>query len=108
MLAASFRGGVLRLDTSAGQPKWETPDVRCGLPLRDPGRFQPVNAVAADAASGLVLAGGAEGVFRSEDQGARYRAASSKEFTEKVTLPPTWLFCSGAHEITVVHEGEAD
>jgi hypothetical protein len=55
----------------------------------------------------MVMAGGAEGIYRSRDKGVNYRNASSKEFTEKVTLPETWLFVSGEHDVTVVSEDEA-
>lgn len=108
VMAASHRAGVLFLASSESDPAWQTPDVRCGLPLRDPGRFQPVATVAADPAGTLVLAGGAEGVFRSADRGVRYEPASRKEFSDKVTLPPTWLFCSGEHEVVIGRADEAE
>jgi len=108
VLAASHRVGVLRLDVSTRDPKWKVPDVRCGLPLRDPGRFHPVDTVASDPEARLAIAGGLEGVFRSVDEGITYESASSKEFSEKVTLPPTWLFCSGEHDVIVVSEDEAE
>jgi hypothetical protein len=53
------------------------------------------------------MAAGAEGVFRTGDRGDSYQAVSESEFAERVTLPPTWLFCSGEHEIQVVSEDEA-
>jgi hypothetical protein len=53
-----------------------------------------------------ILAGGPRGVFRTNEQLARYTEVSSPEFTDKVTLPETWLFTSGTHEIEVVVEGE--
>ncbi len=108
VMAASHRAGVLRLKTSDREPKWEMPDVNCGLPLRDPGRFHPVDTVAADPAGRLVMAGGVEGVFRSADEGVSYEDSSGKEFSDKVTLPPTWLFCSGEHDLSVVSEDEAE
>jgi hypothetical protein len=107
-LAASYRQGVLRLDLTERNPAWQAPDVRCGLPLRDPGRFHPVDSVAADPGGGLALAGGVEGVFRSTNGGLNYATASQGEFTDKVTLPPTWLFSSGEHDITVVSEDEVE
>jgi hypothetical protein len=109
-LAASFRSGVLRLNTTDREPRWEAPDVRCGLPLRDPGRFLPVDTVAAAPAGLWVMAGNTEGVFRSVDNGSTYETAARSEFTDqdRVTLPPTWLFCSGEHEIDVVNEDEAE
>ncbi len=107
VLAASLRLGVLRLDVDARDPAWEAPDVGCGLPLRDVGRLQPVDAIANDANGRVLLAGGIQGVYRSTDQGVRYEHCSSKEFSDEVTLPETWLFCSGEHKIDVVSEDEA-
>lgn len=107
VLAASLRLGVLRLDVDARDPKWEAPDVGCGLPLRDVGRLQPVDVVASDPSGNVLLAGGVVGLYRSRDQGVQYDHCSSNEFSDEVTLPGTWLFCSGEHEITVVGEDEA-
>ena len=108
VLAASHRAGVLRLDLHARDAAWQTSDVGCGLPLRDPGRFFPVLTLATDPEARLLLAGGPRGVFRSEDGGETFASSSSKEFSDKVTLPATWLFVSGEHDITVVGEDEAD
>jgi hypothetical protein len=106
--AATHRAGVLRVALGESSPRWVAPDVRCGLPLRDPSRFQPVDTVTADAERGRIMAGGEEGVFRSTDEGTRWEATSARVFTSTVTLPPTWLFCSGEHAITVVSEDEAE
>ncbi len=104
-LAASHQSGVLRLDIADRDPKWVAPDVNCGLPLLDPGRFQPVATVSV--LEKTVMAGTEEkGVFRSQDGGTTYVPASAQEFADKVTLPPTWLFCSGTHTIDVVSEDE--
>ena len=51
-----------------------------------------------------MLAGGSNGVYRSNDHGVTYTSASNPVFSEKVTLPDTWLFVSGAHDIKVVSE----
>lgn len=108
VMAASFRSGVLRLNTGDREPRWEAPDVRCGLPLRDAGRFLPMNSVAAGAAE--TMAGTDDGLFRSADGGVTYERAARTEFSDqdRVTLPPTWLFCSGEHQIDVVSEDEAE
>ncbi len=104
--AASHRTGVLKLDVGQENAGWQSPVVTCGLPLRDPGRFHPVDTVAAspDANNSLVMAGGVAGVYRTADAGAAYSAASATEFIEKVTLPDAWLFVSGDHEVTVLSE----
>ena len=107
VLAASRRRGVLRLDTQAREPRWEAAAVGCGLPLRDVGRLQPVDALASDPGGQRILAGGIEGVYRSDDHGVHYQNCSRTEFADEVTLPETWLFCSGAHEVSVASEDEA-
>jgi hypothetical protein len=107
-LAASLRGGVLRLNITAQEPGWTQPDINCKLPLRGAERlFQPIDAVATDPLANYLLAGGIEGIYRSRDQANNYEHISSREFSERVTLPSTWLFCSADHEITVKSEDEA-
>ncbi|MBN9389031.1 MAG: putative baseplate assembly protein [Chloroflexi bacterium] len=108
VLASSHKSGVLRLDLNNTGAGWQTPDVRCGLPLRDQGRFHTVQTAAADPQGRLLLAGGVEGVFASDDNGISYDFTSKREFTDKVTLPETWLFVSKEHNITVVSEDEAN
>lgn len=103
VVAGTHRSGVLTLALDGAQePSWVEPDINAGLPLRDRVRFHRVLTVAADTAGGLILAGGEEGVFRSDDGGRRYSSVSQQEFADNVTLPPTWLFCSGEHNVTVV------
>ncbi|MCW5981094.1 MAG: baseplate J/gp47 family protein [Bryobacteraceae bacterium] len=102
--AGSFQSGALRLDTAAKEPEWEAPDINVGLPQRGVERiFQWVRTVAASPA-GVILCGGPVGVYRSVDGGAGYRESSSATHREKVTLPETWLFCSGRHDIVVAKE----
>ena len=106
VFAATHHAGVQRLDARRSDAQWATLDVNCGLPLRDPTQFlfSQVDGVAADERSGLVLAGGADGVFASDD-GADYEPRSATEFTEVVALPSWWLFVSGQHEVDVAVEG---
>ena len=105
--AGSHRVGVLWQDASRPTPQWQRPDVGSGLPLREAERlFQPVHALAAAPEGSPLLAGGPGGVFRRPAGSERYEACSTREFTEKVTLPPTWLLCSGSHELEVVTDDE--
>ena len=107
VLAASFQAGVLWLDSGKADPSWEAPEINCRLPQRELGRvFQRVDALATDPAGKRLMAGGPVGVYRSGDGGVFYDCCSCSEFTSKVTLPDTWLFCSGEHEIEVVGEDE--
>ncbi|MFE9689306.1 putative baseplate assembly protein [Micromonospora sp. NPDC005806] len=108
-VAATQSGGVVRLDTLAAQPQWQPVVVNCGLPLRDRPRFVPVEAIAATVPSGaggaarLILAGGERGVYRSGDA-ADWTASANQATADVVTVPDTWLLCSGEHDIEVVRQ----
>jgi len=104
--AATHHGGIPRLDAKSSDAAWVASDLRCGLPQRGTEGFDldELETVAAGP-SGLVLAGGDQGVFASTDRGKSYGKVSETEFTERVELPSTWLFVSGTHDITVVGEG---
>jgi hypothetical protein len=107
VFAASHQAGVLRLDSAAADPAWVAPEIGCGLPPRDTGRLHPVRAVDGAPEKALLMAGGPVGVCLSRDGGVRFERVSGRELPDKVTLPETWLFCSGEHEIAVVSEDEA-
>ncbi|PYC63829.1 putative baseplate assembly protein [Micromonospora arborensis] len=127
-VAATQSGGVLRLDTLAAQPQWQSVSVNCGLPLRDRTRFVPVDAIAVSGASGsagpatgatggtngaggsggaaaerLILAGGERGVHRSADA-VDWTPSANQATADVVTVPDTWLLCSGEHDIEVVRQ----
>jgi hypothetical protein len=107
ILAATYDAGVVWLERRYDQESWQTPSVGCGLPQAS--REHPlerVDSLAATPDGGMLLSGGKSGVFRSRDGGQRYESSSRKVFTDKVTLDPNWLFCSGEHEIEVVTESE--
>jgi hypothetical protein len=106
--AATQSGGVVHLRLGQGGGSWQQPDVNCGLPLRDRARFEPVRAVSGAVdprGASLVLAAGRRGVLRSLDAGTSWRSCSARTVDDVVTLPPTWLFCSGEHAVEVVRSG---
>jgi hypothetical protein len=108
VFAASYESGVLRMDLGEGEPAWKSPDIGCGLPQRGVERiFQLVKTIAAQPEDNVVLCGGPAGVYRSEDGGEHYENVSSPTYTDKLTLPETWLFCSGEHKIEVKQPHEA-
>ena len=103
--AASFSRGVLRLNPTSDKPAWQPMALGHGLPERPQVQdgFELVLTVAAAPAK-TVLAGGAKGVFKSDDDGDTYAPASGTSFNDVVALPPMWLFCSGPHDITVTED----
>lgn len=106
VFAGTHSGGVAVLDSARPDAGWTPSPIQCGLPMRGADKlFAPVLALAVARGAALLLAAGAEGVYRSRDGAAGFEHASSMEFAEKVALPPTWLFCSGVHDVQV---GSAD
>jgi len=104
--AASYQSGVLRMDVSEADPAWRSPDIGSGLAQRGVERiFQLVKSVSAAPEYDTVLCGGPAGVYRSTD-GENYQNISSPTYADKLTLPETWLFCSGEHKIEVTQEHE--
>lgn len=104
--AATQSGGVLRLPLGQASAQWSVPDVNCNLPLRDRTRFEPVKSVSGIVrANGtrMVLAAGPKGVYRSTDDAVKWSSCTRRVVEDAVTLPDTWLFCSGGHRIEVVH-----
>ncbi len=99
--AATFRSGVLSLDASKRNENWAVPSIESNLPLRDRGRFHPVRSIAAGKNANTIMAGGKKGIFFDENNQRKFSSCSNQEFLDTVTLPPTWLFCSGEHEILV-------
>ncbi|WP_217376841.1 baseplate J/gp47 family protein [Paenarthrobacter ureafaciens] len=104
--AATQSGGVLRLQLGQASAQWSVPDVNCNLPLRDRTRFEPVRSVSGAVGPGgaaMVLAAGPKGVYRSTDNAVSWASCTRRVVADVVTLPDTWLFCSGDHRIEVVH-----
>jgi baseplate J-like protein len=109
VIAATHHSGVVWLDSSKEDAAWQTPGIRCGLPFRAAKQdriFHPIEALATRPDNHRILAGGIDGVYRSDDGAGTYEACSRKEFTKNVTIPDTWLFCSGEHDIEVISEDE--
>lgn len=104
--AATQSGGVLRLRLD-GQGAWEQCDVNCGLPLRDRARFEPVRAVSGavrEDGAPLLMAAGPRGVYLCGDAAPNWENCSSRVVSDVVTIPETWLFCSGPHRVEVMRE----
>jgi hypothetical protein len=99
--AATQSAGVVMLDATAQNPSWTAPDANSGLPLRPEQRARFEAVQCADANAGTVIAGGPKGVYRSVEPG-HWSPAANRISTDEVTIPDTWLLCSGEHNITVV------
>jgi hypothetical protein len=109
VMVGSYRSGVMRMDAHTTTNAWEAPDINSGLPLRgeQDRLFKPITSVAADPAGRMLLATVDTGVYRSDNVGVSYQHVSTDTFSDKVTLPDTWLFISGEHTLNVVGEDEA-
>jgi hypothetical protein len=104
VLAGTRRHGVLRLRPDAEKPAWSKPDVQCGLPMKSLQRMEPVDHVAASTGTvPLIMTASPAGIHRQKGN-AKFEACSQEAFTDRVTLPATWLFCSQEHDIEVVED----
>lgn len=102
VLAASYRLGVLRLNSDLHNPEWETLNAsECGLPLKDVGKLETITTVASAVNANVIMAGSMLGIYRSLDGGLHYAKCSQHEFSDEVRIPPNWLFYSGTHEIKI-------
>ncbi len=111
VLAGSYRSGVMQLALGESNPQWTASDRHSGLPWDEKGVFLPINAIASDSMreGRYVMAGSEQGIFRRHlDREDAYHYVSNQEFTDRVALPPTWLFCSGDHQVEAVRENEAE
>jgi hypothetical protein len=116
LYAASYSKGILVLDTSRPQgARWRVPSLESGLPtVSGEGRrrvFQEIKAVAA-APDGVVMAATEKGVYRRikdapADTEREYENCSALIQSEEVTVPPSWLLCSGEHQITTEYPDES-
>ncbi|TCS14444.1 baseplate J/gp47 family protein [Caulobacter sp. BK020] len=106
VFAGSNRGGVLALDTTVAAPAWRAAPLDAGLPIRDTERLlHVVSCVAAAPVAGgapMVFAGGPMGVYRSLDGALHFATASATVFTDRIPLPPNWLYCADQHHLSVV------
>lgn len=107
--AATYNGGVLRADTTnLDVLRWAGTTVEAGLPFSDrkDGSFEPVSAIAC--VEQTVIVGTRSGVYsalppESDDYGPGQQFVGPKTLlTDRISLPPTWLPCSGEHRLEVV------
>lgn len=104
--AGTGRYGVLKMTVMGDQPQWRAVDFGNGLQQctdKGPVTLETIKRIAVwEAESTLhIMSAGMSGVYRSGDGGNSYTRTSQKIFNDKVTLPPTWLFCSAEHKIIV-------
>jgi Baseplate J-like protein len=107
VFAGSNRGGTLSLDSTQASPRWTPVSLNAGLPVHDKDRLLEVCgsiAAAPGVPSPIVMMGGPVGVYRSLDGGQHFTLSSSTTYTDRVPLPPNWLYCADTHALTIVTE----
>lgn len=102
VFAATFRGGIVSLDGRETSAAWRRPPSPQGLPIREDKGLAPLYSIAA--MGNRLMAGADAATVRSLDEGASFELHRAGETRHKITLPRTWLFCSGEHDIEVVPE----
>ncbi len=109
LFAATFQSGVLMLNIGDKEPQWQVPNLDvCGLPSRIGMDFamEPVHGIATGSQndSRIIMAGGPGGIFRSTNEINDFESSANSEHVDSISLPDTWLFCSGVHQINVIKE----
>ena len=118
VLAGSHSKGVLWLPPGTTRA-WRAPKDDVGVPVRGEQiagtgehdrDLHPIATLGVDS-TGAIGAGTIRGVFRATEPAGRYVAVTFRdefppELREFVALPPTWLFRSGEHAVTVKSEDE--
>jgi hypothetical protein len=118
VVAGSHSKGVLWMTPGPGA-KWRAPKDDVGIPVRgeqiagtgeQDRDLHPIPVLGVDA-SGAIAAGTIHGVYRATEPAGNYVAVTDRksfppELREFVTLPPTWLFRSGEHRVSVKTEDE--
>lgn len=101
VVAGSYSAGTLRLVRGDAGDRWARAGIDNGLPIRDQEGFllEPIRSLAMHGS--MVLAGTSRGVYRQDTAEERFDAAATEEFTDSVSLPDGWLFCSGQHDVEV-------
>ncbi|HXE83909.1 MAG TPA: putative baseplate assembly protein [Gemmatimonadales bacterium] len=118
VLAGTHSKGVAWLPPGTKR-RWSVPKDDVGVPVRDEQvagtgernrDLHPISSLGVDA-TGAIAAGTIRGVYRALEPSGRYVAVTFRgefppELREFITLPPTWLFRSGEHVVTVKSEDE--
>jgi len=109
VFVGTSRHGVLTIQVMGDNPSWSQVNFHNGLPAYTENgivAFETITGVASkDDGDGLIImCSGKEGVFKSRDGGDNYQRCCKKVFNDKVTLPPTWLFCSAEHSVSVEYD----
>lgn len=124
IFAATAYRGVLRLTLEPDNPdieKWQAmqPKQLPQLPLRldlendlkKEQIFAPLSTIASNHSQAggtgapVVMIGSTQGIYRTADFGTTYQEIGQRVFANQrdiITLPPSWLFASATHEITIL------
>lgn len=107
--AGTGRYGVLKMTVMGDNPKWQPVNFGNGLQQctdNGPVTLETIKKVAVRETEPTlqIMSAVKSGVFISSDGGNSYTNTSPTLFSDKVTLPPTWLFCSAEHKIVVEYD----
>lgn len=104
VFSASENHGVLSMDMDRKTPEWKTLTRDEKLDLEAITRLGDPEQVVANPKNDLIMVAGKKGVFLSKDKTKTFENCSRSYYSDEVTLPKNWLFCSSKHEIEVEME----
>lgn len=105
--AASEEHGIVSMDMDSKEPVWNKQEVAGKLDLETISKLGQAESVVANPTTGIILVSGKKGVFLSKDKAETYENCSSHLYSEEITIPKNWLFCSDQHNIDVELDNES-
>ncbi|MCW8928900.1 MAG: baseplate J/gp47 family protein [Gammaproteobacteria bacterium] len=105
--AASEKHGILSMDLDSNKPVWNKREMDGKLDLESISKLGEPEFIVTNPKTGMLLMSGKKGVFLSKDQAETYENCSSHLYSEEITIPKNWLFCSDQHVIEVEQDNES-
>ncbi len=108
VFSASENHGILVMDMDKKIPEWIKVTRDNKLDLEAVSRLGEPKQIVADQKNNLIMVAGEKGVFFSKDKAKTFENCSKSYYSDEITLPKNWLFCSSEHEIEVELEMETE
>jgi len=108
VFAATEDHGIVFLDLDQRDPEWNKLTQNGKLDLEAISKLGEPELVVANPKNALLMVAGKKGVFLSKDKAKTFNNCSRSFFSDEITIPKNWLFCSAEHAIEVELEYESD
>ncbi len=105
--AASEEQGILKMDVNAIKPVWEKREIDGKLDLESISKLGEPESIVASPVTGKLMTSGKKGIFLRDEKSTSFKNCSSHLYSETITIPKNWLFCSEQHAIEIEVDNES-